>query len=100
MLRADFRIIRGGDISVGDTLTLAERVHPEWPLSRVGRLFYSQATVAPQGGLFEQRGESFCGTDEEFDELLHMDKLAWYEWRQCLAARAADQGEGGQLSSS
>ena len=88
-----FRIIRGGEISVGSTLTLAERVHPEWPLSRVGRLFYSQATVAPQGGLAEQRGECFCGTDEEMHELLHLGKLAWFEWRQCLEARATDLGE-------
>lgn len=87
-----FRIVSGGQISIGNTLTLAERAHPEWPCSRVGHLLYSQATVMAQGGLAETKGESFCGTEEELHELISLDKLAWFEWKQCLVARTKEMG--------
>ena len=82
-----------------DRVTVVHRPRPDWPCQRVGDLLYGQATVAqPHGGLAEQRGEAWSGTEEEFLELLAMDgrdgrpALAWYEWRAVLADRAEDMG--------
>lgn len=53
-----FRIKSPGEIAVGDTLLLVDRPHPEWPLHRVGSLLYGNATILPQGGLRETKGEA------------------------------------------
>ena len=54
-----FRIKSPGEIAVGDTLSLVDRPHPDWPLHRVGSLLYGSATILPQGGLSETKGEAY-----------------------------------------
>ncbi|XXH02021.1 hypothetical protein Hte_008386 [Hypoxylon texense] len=35
-----YRVIRGGDVEVGDEMELIERIHPYWSLSRVQHILY------------------------------------------------------------
>ena len=63
------QIKTGGDICVGDRVSLVSRPDPDWPLSRVGTLLYSQAMALREGGLHEGNGEAWCGTSEELMEL-------------------------------
>lgn len=35
-----FRVLQPGEVAAGDALTLRERPHPDWPLSRVHRVLY------------------------------------------------------------
>ena len=88
-----FRILVGGELVVGDKLWLSARPHPEWPLGRLVQLLYAGASVLPTGGgLAEQRGEAWAGSDTELMELIGLEKLAWYEWKQQLSTRAKDRG--------
>lgn len=87
-----FRIASPGEICVGDSLTLVKRPHPDWPLSRVGSLLYGNASVLPEGGLRETKGEAWSGTNAELMELIQLPELAWYEWKACLTEKARADG--------
>ena len=73
-----FRVLVGGELSVGDTLTLAERPHPEWTLRRVGDLVYGNAGVAREGWV------AWAGTGAEREELLGLAPLAIAEWKEVI----------------
>lgn len=60
-----FRIKSPGEIAVGDTLSLADRPYPDWPLSRVGSLLYGSASILPEGGLRETRGEAYVTYEQQ-----------------------------------
>jgi histone H4 len=72
------RVLRGGDVSVGDRLTLVSRPRPGWTLRRVGALLYGRAAVAREGWV------AWCGTDAEREALLAMPELAEHEWKDVL----------------
>ena len=38
-----YRVLQAGDACTGDTLTLRERPHPDWPLTRLTQLLYGRA---------------------------------------------------------
>ena len=56
-----FRILVGGELTVGDTLTLAKRPHPEWTIKRVGDLMHSSAAVKPRPAPAAARSQAICG---------------------------------------
>ena len=75
------RVLSGGEIKAGDSLTLEARPHPDWPLKRLGDLLYSQSGVGAE--TFNQ-GEAWSGTDDELRELIEMPELANIEWKDVM----------------
>jgi MOSC domain-containing protein YiiM len=84
-----FRILQGGELRVGATLTLLERPYPEWSLKRLGDQLYSTAEVD------KERWAQWLGAPEELAELIAMPQLAMTEWKEeLLALRDANAERG------
>jgi MOSC domain-containing protein YiiM len=77
------RVVTPGAIAKGDELYVAERPHAAWPLQRVAGLL---GTCSMDGDLALWRG-----TAAELRELIALDDLAVYEWRDKAEAVAAAQ---------
>jgi len=72
------KVIKEGTIAPGDTLVVGSRPRPEWPLARVSKVFYG-GDNARTCNL-----DKFQGTEEELHQLLQLEELALFEWRDRL----------------
>ena len=72
------KVVQEGTVAFGDQLVLAERYHPKWTMERLSEVFY--------GGTNRENCaiDVFQGSEEELEELLHLEDLATFEWRDRL----------------
>jgi len=72
------KVIEEGTVKAGDSLVVGKRTHPEWTLSRTAQLLY--------GGENKKncRIDKFQGTEEELKDLINLEDLATFEWKDRL----------------
>lgn len=75
-------------IGDGDTLKLLERPYPNWTLSRVAQLLYSETPLSVH----------WKGDDSQLQELCEMPEFGYYEWKDRLLIVRASIKEQRPLS--
>jgi len=68
------RVLKAGDIDVGDVLQLTRRSQPTWSLARTASLCYPTTPLQVTWG----------GTQDELLELAQLPELGEYEWKERL----------------
>lgn len=73
------KVIQEGTVQKGDKLVVVKRKHPKWTLEKTSMTFYGGETNRKRCNIVE-----FQGTPEEFQELLNLEDLADFEWKDRL----------------